>query len=100
MRYLIETKEDEAVIGSYLAKLNKDGKILLIEKGDPLETLKVQQHRIQRALELLNKAGINREVLVAFIQSKLPGNMKSKATIEAILDKQEEFYEAIGISFK
>lgn len=103
MRYVIDTKDDEMQIGAYLARQEKEGKLRLIEKGNPLEVLKAQQHKIQRALDLLKKAGIDREVLIAFIQAKLPssmGRIRSRRTIEAVLDKQEDFYKAIGITFR
>ncbi len=100
MRYLIETLEDEMLIGTQLSKWKRQNKITLIEKGDPLEVLKEQQHKIQRSLEILRKAGINKEIIVSYIQAKMPSSMKSKTTIEAVLEKQEEFYKALGITWK
>jgi len=100
MRYIIETVEEEQAIGIQLAAWEKAGKLRLLEKGEPLEVLKEQQHRIQRALELLNKAGSDREVIIAFIQAKLPSTVnKSRRTIETVLYCQEQFYKALGITW-
>lgn len=100
MRYVIETIDEEMRIGAYIAKLEKDGKIRLIEKAEPLEVLKEQQHKIQRALELFKQAGINREVIIAYIQANVPSNMRSRKNIIKILNCQEQFYKALGIVFR
>lgn len=54
MRYLIESVSDEAgTIGAQIARWEKDGKISLLEKGDPIEEIKKDLLRIRRAFETL-----------------------------------------------
>jgi len=89
MRYLIESVSDEAgTIGAQIARWEKDGKISLLEKGDPIEEIKKDLLRIRRAFETLDKLGINEEILVAYIKSK----GVSVANINSVLHHQKRFF--------
>ena len=94
MRYLIETKSEFAMeIGSKIAKLAKDNKINIIEKGDPIEEIRTDLIKIKKAFETLEKLGINKDILIAYIRTK----GLSVATINNVLYYQEEFFKKLGI---
>jgi len=94
MRYLIETHPDKAMeIGSAIANWDKKGDITILEKGDPIEEIKSNLLKIKRAFETLEKVGINREVMVAYIRSK--GVRASD--INAVLFHQDAFFEKMGL---
>lgn len=94
MRYIIETKDEEGLIGIQIAKWQKERKLDLIEKAEPLVEIQAHLERVGRALEVLKKAGYNGYVMKQFIaqETKL-----SKRDIEAILGSQEQFFKQIGI---
>ena len=94
MRYLIETNsEDAMVIGARIAQWEKDGKLYLIEKGDPIEAIKVDLIRISRAFETLEKLGINQEIMIAYIRTKgVP-----LSTINNVLYHQDQFFKKLGV---
>ena len=64
MRYIIETKDEEGIIGIYLSKLQKEKKLEIIEKADPVVEIKGKLEKISRALETLRKSGWNKEVML------------------------------------
>lgn len=94
MRYLIETSSEHAgTIGAVLSKLQKSGKITIIERGDPVETIKADILKVKRAVEALQKSGINRDIMISYIRSK----GVSLSTIDTVLHHQEEFFNKLGI---
>jgi hypothetical protein len=70
MRYIIESKGDQGVIGAQIQKWVESDKIDLIEKADPVVEIKDKLERVQRALETLRKAGWNKEVMEIYISKK------------------------------
>lgn len=94
MRYLIETNPENAMlIGAEIARWEKDGKLSLIEKGDPIEAIKVDLLKITRAFETLEKLGINRDILIAYIRTKgIP-----MTTIRNVIFYQDEFFKKLGV---
>ena len=94
MRYIINTEEHEGIIGIQIAIWEKEGKLKIIEKAEPL--IEIQEHleRIARALEVLKKAGYNAQVMKSFIkqETKLAMNV-----IDSVLNYQEEFFKQIGV---
>ncbi len=93
MRYFIESKDDEGNIGRQIQKWSDEGKIEIIEKGDPIEEIKSNILKIQRAFEYLRKAGINEEVMKAYIRTK----GLSLKQINEVLHAQDEFFRKLGI---
>jgi len=100
MRYLIESIEDEGVVGQKIIALEKAGKIRIIEKSDPLEVMKVNLHRIQRSMDILEKAGIDKEVIAAYIYAKMPSGMRNWKLIGEVLSKQQDFFKKLGVRLK
>lgn len=93
MRYLIETLQNEGNIGSQIAAMQTRGDIEIIEKGDPVEEIKSQLIKIGKAFEYLKSAGIDEEVMIAYIQTK--GVPKGKIT--EVLFFQKEFLKKLGV---
>lgn len=94
MRYILETKDEEGIIGMQIAKWKEDNKLDIIEKAEPLVELKVQLERIARALDTLKKAGYDSEVMKIWLMKKTGLGM---GKIESVLKSQTEFFKAIGV---
>ena len=97
MRYIINTEDKEGIIGMQIAKWQKEGKLQLIEKGEPVVEIQAQLERVAKALELLKTAGYNSEVMKSWI---LQDTKLSHAKVNAILNSQEEFFRQIGVMKK
>lgn len=99
MRYIIETtKEGEAVnVWNTINSLQKKDLITIVEKGDPLENMKIELRKIARAVQLLKQIGIDREVMEAYIyvKTKVP-----KAHIRTVLWEQEQFFKKLGVELR
>jgi hypothetical protein len=94
MRYIIETRDEEGLIGIQISKWAKENKLEIIEKADPLVEMKVHLERIARALDVLKKSGYNSEVMRMWL-SKKTGLGFNK--IDALLKSQIEFFKVIGV---
>ena len=94
MRYIIETNDEEGIIGIQISKWQKEKKLELIEKGQPIIEIQAQLERVAKALEVLKKAGYNSQVMKSFIYDE---TKVSKANINAILKSQEDFFKQIGV---
>jgi len=94
MRYLIDTPPEHAgTVGSLLAKLEKAGKINIVQRGDPIEAIKADILKIQRAVATLTKSGINQDIMIGYIRSKgIP-----VSTIDNVLHHQNEFFRKLGL---
>jgi len=94
MRYIIQTNDEEGIIGMALAKWQKEKKLDIVEKGEPIVELKVYLEKIAKALDVLKKAGYNSEIMKSWIyqETKLP-----KAKVNAVLESQESFFKQIGV---
>ena len=94
MRYFIETNPEHAMlIGAEIARWEKDGKITLIEKGDPIDAIRTDLVRISRAFEILKKLGINEDVMKAYIRTK----GISLRMIDDVLYHQNDFFKKMGL---
>jgi precorrin-6B methylase 2 len=94
MRYIINTNDEQGLIGMYLNKLQKEGKLEIIEKGEPIVEIQAHLEKVSKALEVLRKAGYNSYVMKMFIYQD---TKISKKDVNAILKSQEEFFRQIGI---
>jgi hypothetical protein len=94
MRYIIDTTDEEGIIGMQIKKWQDSNKLLLIEKGEPTIELKAQLERIARALEVLNKAGYDSEIMEIFLMRKTGLGM---GKVRAVLRSQKEFFKQIGV---
>lgn len=94
MRYIIETTDEEGIIGMQIAKWKESNKLQIIEKAEPIIELKAQLERIGRALEILDKAGYNNELMEIFLMKKT--NLGA-TKIRAVLKSQKEFFKQIGV---
>lgn len=94
MRYIINTEDSEGIIGMQIAKWEKEGKLSIIEKADPVIEIKEHLEKVAKALETLRKAGYNSQVMKSYIHDTTKLNWRQ---IEAILNSQEEFFRQIGV---
>lgn len=94
MRYIIETKDEQGLIGIQIDKWKKQKKINLIEKGDPVIELKDNLEKIAKALVYLKKANYSRELMEIFINKKTGVAITS---VRAILNSQQDYFRAIGV---
>lgn len=99
MRYIIETTDagNDAKVWNTITALKDNNLISVVEKGDPVEELKENFRRIVRAQQVLESAGINREVMSIYLANKTKiGTTK----INAMLNAQSNFYAELGIKLK
>jgi hypothetical protein len=94
MRYIIDTNDEEGIIGMQISKWEKEKKLSVIEKGQPIIELQAHLERIGKALEILKKAGYNSQVMRSFIYEQ---THISKAEINSLLQSQEDFFKQIGV---
>lgn len=94
MRYIINTTDDEGVIGAQISDWAKKGKIELIEKADPAAIIAANLEKAAKALEILKKAGYNSYVMKVYLQHETKMSMKN---IEALMRSQDDFFRAIGV---
>lgn len=97
MRYIIDTKDQEGIIGIQIEKWRKENKLDIIEKADPIIELKDNLEKISKALEYLRKAGYSRELMEIFINKKTGVSM---GQLRAVLDSQQTYFKAIGVKIK
>ena len=94
MRYVIATHKDEGNIGKQLTKWEKEHKITIIERADLGEVIKIQLEKIEVALKALEKNGINKEIMVMYVQKKSGAKI---VDVRNVLYAQREFMRAMGI---
>jgi len=94
MRYIIETKDEQGIIGMQIDKWKKESKLEIIEKANPVIEIQAHLERVARALETLKKAGYNKEVMEIYVSHK---SGIGKADIRAVLFHQEQFFKNIGV---
>ena len=92
MRILLEVNQEETVLPT-LERLNTEGKITIIEKGDPIAKVQAKLQQISNAIQTLKEAGIDEEVLISYINSK----GIAKRDIKEILNHQKKFLKKLGI---
>jgi antitoxin component HigA of HigAB toxin-antitoxin module len=94
MRYIIETQDNEGLIGIQISKWAKEKKLEVIEKAEPVVEIKAQLERVARALDTLQKSGYNSEVMKMWLSKKTGLGMNK---IEPLLKSQMDFFRAIGV---
>ncbi len=94
MRYIIDTKDEQGIIGIQIQKWKDENKLDIIEKAEPIVEIKAQLERVARALDILKKSGYNSEVMRMWLSKKTNLGMNK---IDAVLKGQMEFFKAIGV---
>lgn len=96
MRYVIEPTEEgkEKRVWSSLNRLAEKGLIIIVEKGDPIEEMKENLRKVTRAMQLLEKIGLDEEIMMAYLYDK---TKVSKTNIKSILKEQKRFFDKIGV---
>ena len=94
MRYIIDTKDEQGVIGMQIEKWRKDKKLDLIEKADPVIEIKAHLEKAAKALKTLKDAGMNSEVMQIYLVKKTGMGM---GKVQAFLRSQDDFFKAIGV---
>jgi len=81
-------------LGITFAQKQREGKLVILSQGDPVEFIKRKLKQIAEALEALKEAGIDMDILISYIQAetRLP-----RKTITAILNAEEKFFSKLGI---
>ncbi len=94
MRYILDTKDEQGIIGIQIAKWEKEEKVDVVEKADPVVELKDRLERVSRALNNLEKAGFDRELMFIYINKKTGVSM---GHIKAVMQGQKRFFDVIGV---
>ena len=51
-------------------------------------------------MEIIEKAGIDKDVISAYIYAKMPSGKRNWKLIGEVLSKQQEFFEKLGVKLK
>jgi len=99
MRYVIETTEhgNEEAVWNTINSLKDKNLINVVEKGDPIENMKEDLRKVARSVEVLEKVGIDKELLIAWIKRK---TSLSISVIETCLETERDFYKKLGVELK
>lgn len=91
MRYLIETVDGD------LMRSLEDGKTFnnteIIERYDKFEKITAQLQAMKTALELFQREGYSRKILVGYLRSK---NISGRMVV-LVLNEIEEFFRLTGL---
>lgn len=100
MRYVIATTQlgEQQSVWNTIVALKEKGLISIVEKGDPIEDMKENLRRVARSLEILEKVGIDQDLMEAWIKRKNPGI--SVKAIHAALSSERDFFKRIGVELK
>jgi hypothetical protein len=93
MRYVIQTNDEQGLIGIQIGKWVKEKKLEIIERSDTLDEINANLARVAAALIALKKVGYNSEVMEIYIQKKTGVGM---ADTRSMLYHQQQFLKAIG----
>ena len=94
MRYILDTTDEQGIIGIQIKKWETENKLTIIEKADPTIELKTQLEKIARALDVLYKAGYNSEIMEIFLMKKTGLGL---GKIRDVLRSQKDFFKQIGV---
>lgn len=94
MRYILDTTDSEGIIGMQIKKWADEKKLDIIEKAEPIIELKAHLERIARALDTLNKAGYDSELMEIFLMRKTG---LGAGKVRAVLRSQKDFFKQIGV---
>ena len=97
MRFILDIENEELArsIKVMMLQHEEEGTLKFVDMGDPIEHGREQLRKIKEAVEMFQSAGINEDVMVAFIKMKtrLPTSVVRK-----VIRGQREFFEGIGIN--
>jgi hypothetical protein len=93
MRYVIQTEDDEGIIGAQLARWQKDRKLTIIEKSETFVEIENNLRKVASALEILKKVGYNSEIMEIYLNKKSGVGV---GDIRNILYAQREYLRQIG----
>lgn len=93
MRYVIETTNEgnNSNVWNTIDSLHKKGLIKVLDKGDPIQNMKENLRKVRESLDALKSAGIDRELMVAFIKHK--SSSLSQRDINDVLELQQSFFK-------
>lgn len=77
-----------------MKKWEKEKRITILEKGEPLVEIKAKIQKLSLALNNLKKSFIDVDVLETYISKKSGLGL---SVIRSIRDKEEEFYRKVGL---
>ena len=99
MRYIIETTQEgnDQSVWNTITSLKDKGLINVVEKGDPIEEMKLNLRQVARAVELLRDVGISKDLMVSYLYDK---TTVSKRDIKTLLDAQDDFFRKLGVKLK
>jgi hypothetical protein len=93
MRYVIQTNDEQGLIGIQLAKWEKEQKLQIIEKSETLIEIQEKLGKVASALSILKKVGYNSEIMKIYLRHK---TNVGKQELDNILYNQEQFLRQIG----
>lgn len=96
MRYIIETTQEgnEKSVWNSLNALKDKGFITIVEKGDPVEEMKMNLRKVARAMQILEGAGIDKDLMISHIKRKTGLGV---STIEQVLETERGFFKKLGV---
>ena len=93
MRYVINTNDEQGIIGIQLEKWRKENKLEIIESSKTIIEIQASLERVSKALETLKKVGYNSNVMKIFLHEETKLSFKD---INKVLNEQENFLRQIG----
>lgn len=93
MRYVIQTNDEEGLIGIQLAKWQKEQKLVIIEKSETFVEIEARLAKVASALEILKKVGYNSEVMAIYVSKKAGIGF---GDLDKVFYAQREFLKQIG----
>lgn len=93
MEYIIETENKETE--ERILEAQQKGFLKIISKNKtPLDEIKNNVEQINESLIRLEKIGISKEIMVAYLRTK----GISKRSVDSVLYHQQEFFKKLGFS--
>ena len=93
MRYTLSTNDEQGIIGIQIARWEKEGKLVVVEKSETLVEIQARLDKVASALAILKKVGYNSEVMLLYLREK---THIGKGDIQKILFAQEQFLKQVG----
>ncbi len=76
-----------------LSEAESQGKVKILDRGDPAERLQAMISQIKQAVENLQQSGIDTEIMTAFIHAK---TRVPNSIIKKVLNAEIDFLNRIG----
>jgi hypothetical protein len=93
MRYVINTIDEQGIVGIQLKKWESEKKIEIIESSKTMIEIQASLEKVSKALETLKKVGYNSNVMKIYIHEETRIPYKD---INKLLSEQENFLRQIG----